>query len=405
MRLAPAFRTWLRFPLVASTVLVALLVSWPPAHAAGAASTPTTTPTPVPVSQTGAPWPPVDPCLPLAKLVATARATSTPVPAPAPAPAAAPAPGSTPPPIVVPKIRPRALECLEDALSDATGTDRSTLLELVDAWLPEASAVVVSLDVPLDEAGMKVLAEWQRAEGYLFAIKQAGSDPTNPHLDVYAETRFSNLFREDGDTSFLSHSKLFLTGEFRQLLFLPRRQSLQWNNLELFGTVTFRNDSTSEANAGAIVTTTGRAAFEVGIAWRPLRLAQKHFTLGFVAAGGAVSYANDVTPAAGSGLASQRQDHFRGQWRAGLVLRQEMGTLEGTFAEYCWLHDPVFDSPDRFSLHARLVLSPMADKGARFGTYIDLNTAIGSGRDEISLAIGLRLDFLAVARALTGLAK
>jgi hypothetical protein len=248
----------------------------------------------------------------------------------------------------------------------------------------------------------KVAHRYRTVEGYLYAVQKAKGDPLALRIDFYADKRFSNLYRSDS-SAFFSQSHTFLTAEIRQLTSRPAREHTDWDNLEIYGLIVAQNDTKADSSKPLdVITTSGRMSFEVGLAWRPVRLGSGHFSFGLVAGVGGAIYSTTQAAPPGSDVASIEADHFGLVQRTAFQLRQEQGPLEGTFSEFGYLHDPTFVHPDRLLARARLVVSPATLGGSSLGAYVDVLGSIGPGQDEVALSIGLRIDALATIKALVG---
>ena len=103
-------------------------------------------------------------------------------------------------------------------------------------------------------------------------------------------------------------------------------------------------------------------------------------------------------------LAPQEQGDIRLGGAAALVVRQTAGSWRGSYSEVGYRYDARFESPNRLFLLGRLVLTPNSGDNGGIGAFIEgsVSTDFGRRRDEARLSIGIKLDTLAILRAVVG---
>lgn len=287
--------------------------------------------------------------------------------------------------------------------------------DIHDKALPAVQAARREAAAPKDP-DLSELQVYEEMEGVLYALME-GSDPAGLKLDFFAETRYSSLTK-DKDAPFFSKPTPRFTLEVRQLLADPRRRATrtgkgcateacvwQWNNVETYGFIAFDDSAVEQVTAtNTSVTTSGRFIVEGGFVWRPFRLSTQ-ISIGIEAAVGLNGYSKAIPKAPAendNGLAAQKEDFYKGRYKVGIQLRQEAGDMEGTTTEIAYLRDPMFEERDRWLVRGRIVVKPPAIGGAGIGLYLEGSLEEGSGRDASAVAAGLKLDTLAVLRALLG---
>lgn len=211
-------------------------------------------------------------------------------------------------------------------------------------------------------------------------------------VDLYGGFQFSSLYRDPGqNASFFSKSRPFASLDIRQTFHRPGRSS--W--LETFSILSFQSSSVEQSEALNIITNSGQFYGEAGAWW--MKAMTDGVSWGVVGSLGLQGYRRVL--AEGENDASQ--DQFRTRYRLGLTLRQETGSLKGSFAEWSYLRDPLFLRRDRLWVRGRVVLSQLGSDGASGDLYMEGSVSkASSGRDEATLLVGIRLSTVAFLRSL-----
>ncbi|HJW09119.1 MAG TPA: hypothetical protein VJ483_05745, partial [Holophagaceae bacterium] len=165
-----------------------------------------------------------------------------------------------------------------------------------------------------------------------------------------------------------------------------------------FSTLSFQSASFEQSDAVNIITSSGQFRGEAGIWW--MKDFTENVSWGVISSVGAQGYrqpTNETDPN------SPTQDQFSTRWKLGFTLRQETGSLKGSFAEWSYLRDPLFQKRDRLFVRGRVVLTQFGSEGASGDFYMEgfVNKG-GQGRDEAVLLIGIRLSTIAFLRSLGG---
>lgn len=211
-------------------------------------------------------------------------------------------------------------------------------------------------------------------------------------VDLYGGFQFSSLYRDPGqNTSFFSKSRPFASLDMRQTFHRPGRSS--W--LETFSILSFQSSSVEQSEALNIITSSGQFFGEAGAWW--MKSLTEGVSWGVVGSLGLQGYRRTLA----EGETDASQDQFRTRYRAGLTMRQETGSLKGSFAEWSYLRDPMFLRQDRLWVRGRVVLSQLGSDGASGDLYMEGSVSKGrSGRDEATLLVGIRLSTVAFLRSL-----
>jgi hypothetical protein len=241
------------------------------------------------------------------------------------------------------------------------------------------------------------LGDFQAQESFVVrAISEQDAFALN--LDLYAAAVFSNLYRDPTKSQgYFSTSRPFLLLEIRKLVgqepFGPFKDFSLWGELQL-QTASFQ--SVDNPTLQPIDSFTAEMGFETKLASLAAKTAALNVVFGLGSAG--FSAADP-----GPGLAPHEPDSFGWRGRLGLRLREVQTIWEGTFSELSVFHDPTFIQDWRILVRGRVVVS---GAGSGLGAFIEgsLNSGLNSSnkRDEIRLVVGIRLDTLAVLRAVVG---
>lgn len=287
--------------------------------------------------------------------------------------------------------------------------DLAQLILATEQTLKEAKGLKKRLEgqesPTVDQAATVVGAEEQRLLAYRLMAKdiqrlRQESDPQRVdagdlRVDLYGGFQFSSLYRDPGqNTSFFSKSRPFASLDIRQSFHRPDRDS----HLEMFSTLSFQASSYEQSDAVNIITTSGQFRAEAGVWW--MKDFTENVSWGLIGSVGLVGFTQQDTS---QGLATGSRDQFRNRMRFGVTLRQESGALKGSFAEWSYLHDPLFIDPNRLFARGRVVLTQLGSEGASGDFYMEgsVNKG-GTGRDEAVLLIGIRLSTLSFLRSLGG---
>lgn len=212
-------------------------------------------------------------------------------------------------------------------------------------------------------------------------------------VDIYGGFQFSSLYRDPGqNASFFSKSRPFVSLDIRQAFRRPGKTS--W--FEGFSTLSFQSASFEQSDAASVITSSGQFKGEAGIWW--MKSFTENVSWGVIGSVGAQGY-RELTVAQDPN--SPTQDQFRSRWRLGFTLRQETGALKGSFAEWSYVRDPLFQKQDRLLVRGRVVLTQFGSEGASGDFYMEgfVNKG-GQGQDEAVLLVGIRLSTIAFLRSL-----
>lgn len=211
-------------------------------------------------------------------------------------------------------------------------------------------------------------------------------------VDLYGGFQFSSLYRDPGqNASFFSKSRPFASLDIRQTFHRPGRST--W--LETFSVLSFQSSSLERSEALNIITSSGQFLGEAGAWW--MKSMTDGVSWGVVGSLGLQGYRKETA----DGESDASQDQFRTRYRLGLTLRQETGSLKGSFAEWSYLRDPLFLRRDRLWVRGRVVLSQLGSDGASGDLYMEGSVSkASSGRDEAILLVGIRLSTVAFLRSL-----
>ena len=215
-------------------------------------------------------------------------------------------------------------------------------------------------------------------------------------VDLYGGFMFSSLYEDSAqNASFFSKSRPFASLDIRQSFRRPGSDG--W--LETFSTLSFQSSSVEQSDTVNVITSSGEFRAEAGGWW--IRPFTEGVSWGVVGAIGLVGSSQPQPQ--GQGLASANRDSFQGTARLSVTLRQEQGSLKGSFAEWGYLRDPLFLRRDRLFVRGRVVLTQLGSEGASGDFYMEGSVNKGaSGRDEAVLLVGVRLSTLAFLRSLGG---
>ena len=218
-------------------------------------------------------------------------------------------------------------------------------------------------------------------------------DALDFRADFYAGLEFSSLYGDGTqDSSFFSTSKPFVTLDLRNTFRWPGQE--KW--LDFFGDLSFQSASKEDSSAVNIITTSGNFKGEMGLWW--MESLTERVSWGALASLGMLGYTQQ-TPTAD--LTTSTRDQFQSTWTLGVTLRQEEGTMRGSFAEIAYQKDPLFLHPNRILVRGQVILTQFGSKGSNGDFYIEGLASKGSaGRDEAVLLIGLRLSTVSFFQSL-----
>ena len=211
--------------------------------------------------------------------------------------------------------------------------------------------------------------------------------------DFYAGLEFSSLYGDGTqDSSFFSTSKPFVTLDLRNTFRWPGQE--KW--LDFFGDLSFQSASKEDSSAVNIITTSGNFKGEMGLWW--MQALTERVSWGALCSLGMLGYTQQ-TPTAD--LTTSTRDQFQSTWTVGFTLRQEEGSMRGSFAEVAYKKDPLFLHPNRILVRGQVVLTQFGSKGSNGDFYIEGLASKGSaGRDEAILLLGLRLSTVSFLQSL-----
>ena len=211
--------------------------------------------------------------------------------------------------------------------------------------------------------------------------------------DFYAGLEFSSLYGDGTqDSSFFSTSKPFVTLDLRNTFRWPGQE--KW--LDFFGDLSFQSASKEDSSAVNIITTSGNFKGEMGLWW--MQALTERVSWGALCSLGMLGYTQQ-TPTAD--LTTSTRDQFQSTWTVGFTLRQEEGSMRGSFAEVAYKKDPLFLHPNRILVRGQVVLTQFGSKGSNGDFYIEGLASKGSaGRDEAVLLFGLRLSTVSFFQSL-----
>lgn len=221
-------------------------------------------------------------------------------------------------------------------------------------------------------------------------------NPFALHLDLYAGTQFSNLYREKPDDGYFAKSRSFLFLEIGQVL----TSDLQ---LATYGLVSLQTKTNPGEDAKKDVQATGGFGVEAGLVYWPKCVSPGNIRLGLIGGMGALAFEDPNTDPAKTDPNSTT-DHFHVTTRLGAIVLQSQGLWAGTFSEFAYVKDPRFAHRSRFVAKGRIVLSPdIAGNGGKgLGAYVEGAINQGRGKDEGRITVGVRLDILSVLRGIVG---
>lgn len=293
---------------------------------------------------------------------------------------------------------------LVQGIADSKEGDRAKLA----VWRRAETLVRARMiEVATGEATTDKAAELRNLLGEI-RVKENTLEAGSLHLDFFAAAVFSNLYRDPKTEGYFDHSKPFLLMECEQRIGSS-------GTFGTYGLISFQSadkpaapsptPSPSPAPPAAVAAGTTATPdlissvtgfnFEGGLSTtHPIKHSLVSFTL-FAGAG----FAGVSDPAN-----SDAADTFHAVAHGGIRFRQIAGTFRGTYTEFSYLRDPRFKSSDRFQALGRIVLSPdLAGSGGKgLGAYIEGAVNVGKGKDEVRITMGVRMDALAILRALVG---
>ena len=266
-------------------------------------------------------------------------------------------------------------------------------LEAQDApTVKKAQSVVAS-----EEARLKAYRDMRQAiDEVRHRLDPQRIDAGDLQVDLYGGFMFSSLYEDSAqNASFFSKSRPFASLDIRQSFRRPGSDA--W--VESFSTLSFQSSSVEQSDTVNVITSSGEFRAEAGSWW--LNPFTENVSWGVIGSVGLVGASQPQ--AQNQGLASSNRDSFRGTARLSLTIRQEQGSLKGSFAEWGYLRDPLFLKRDRLFVRGRVVLTQLGSEGANGDFYMEGSVNKGtSGRDEAILLVGVRLSTLAFLRSLGG---
>lgn len=296
-------------------------------------------------------------------------------------------------------------------LASLKATDRSAYVRKLRATLETVRAELSAAKANGTGDRVAALTLLESALSDLLATEH----PDDLRIDIYGATVSSTLYHEDGSTGQFGKARPYLEIQIRQTF----RRSGSNRGWDIWGTITAQTAAFAPAQAptpeagsptlaGRIRTAsndgvhesihsfTVEAGTEHGI---PTWFHNDNVRLGVLAG---LSLSSFESTAGDTDLRPQDRNYFMPGGRAGIVVRQIAGSWRGTFSEFSYLRDPRFRAADRLLIRGRLVLTPTSGEGEGLGVYLEGSMNAGRGRDEARLVIGIRLDTLAILRAIVG---
>jgi hypothetical protein len=286
----------------------------------------------------------------------------------------------------------------------ASAGDRKTrfdkVISCLDATIEEGSKTK-TIDGKAVPPNWKSILVMQSIKASL-KLLETEADLYDLHVNTFAATTFSNLYREKSSDGFFSKSRPFLDFEISQVVTGDRA-------LETFGNIGFQGTAAvSESNATETIQKSNSFFADAGVIFFPNLLTisatrRGNIGVGLVADLGIVAVPQETVPAQGAG--STISDSFSPTYRVGFMLRQLSGHWLGSFTEYAWLHDPRFDHKSRSWVRGRLRFGRENSDNAGHGlsSFLEGSANIGRGKDEARIVVGVGLDTEKVLKAILGL--